>query len=45
MKCCVNITCALRWGVASIGMAHPLWENILGAGNTPVDDAHSRPQL
>ena len=32
----VNIACALRWGVASVGitllgMAHPIWDKILGA--------------
>ena len=38
----VNITCALRWGVASIeitllGVAHSIWDNISGAGNEQVD--------
>ena len=42
----MTIPCALRWGVASIGkisllgMAHPIWENISGAGQTPVDGSH-----
>ena len=45
----VNIACALRWGVASVGitllsMAHPIWENISGAGYTLVDGSHPRPQ-
>ena len=47
MKCYVNIACALRWGVALIGgilgVIHPLWDNILGAGYTLVDNAQSRP--
>ena len=41
----VNIACALRWGVASIGItllgvAHPIRENISGAGYTSVDCSH-----
>ena len=33
----VNIACVLRWRVASVGItllgvAHPIWENISGAG-------------
>ena len=33
----VNIACALRWGVASVGItllgvAHPIWDNISGVG-------------
>ena len=26
-----------------LGVAHPLWDNISGAGCTPVDGAQSRP--
>ena len=42
----VNIACALRWEVASIGitllsMAHPIWDNISGARNAPVGNSHS----
>ena len=28
-----------------LGVAHPLWENISSARCTPMDGAHSRPQL
>ena len=24
-------------------VAHPLWDNLSGAGSTPVDDAQTRP--
>ena len=46
----MTIACALRWGVAligvfSIGRGSPYMENISGAGQTPEDGAHSRPQL
>ena len=42
----VNIACAFRGVIASVGVsllgvAHPLWENILGAGYTPVDCSFS----
>ena len=42
----VNIACALRRGVASVGitllgMAHPIWDNISGARNVPVGSSHS----
>ena len=45
----VNIACALRWGVASVeitllGVVHPIWDNISGAGQTQVDCSHSRPR-
>ena len=45
----VNIVCALRGVLASVGVslldvAHPLWEKILGAGYTLVDDSHLRPR-
>ena len=41
----VNISCALRWGVASVGItllgeAHPIWDNISGVRNAPVGDSH-----
>ena len=44
----VNIGCALRWRVASVGitllsMAHPIWDNISGMGNAPVDGSHLEP--
>ena len=37
----VNIACALRWGVAFIGITlqgvtHPIWDNISSAGNASV---------
>ena len=41
-----SIACALRWGVAFVGsfstmdVAHPVWDNILGAEQTSVDDSH-----
>ena len=43
----VNIACALRWGVSSVGItllgvAHPIWDNILGAGNAPMGGSHSK---
>ena len=43
----VNIACAFTGVIASVGVsllsvAHPLWENILGTGYTPMDDSHSR---
>ena len=31
-------------GVSLLGVAHPLWKNISGAGNTPVDGSHSGPE-
>ena len=41
----VNIVCAFRGviafvGVSLLGVAHPLWENISGAGYTSVDNSH-----
>ena len=42
----MTIARALKWGIASrakislLGVAHPIWENISGAGQTPVDDSH-----
>ena len=41
----VNIACALRWGVASVGItllgvAHPIWDNILGVENALVGGSH-----
>ena len=46
----MTIACALQWRVAyvgrfSIGMAHPIRENISGVEQTPVNGAHLRPQL
>ena len=32
-------------GVSLLGMAHPLWENILGARYTPGDDSHLMPRV
>ena len=45
MKCCVNIVCALRWGVAFVGIfstggGPPYMGNISGVGDTQVDGAH-----
>ena len=45
----VNVACALRWGVASVGitllgMAHPIWDNISGTGNLLVEGSHSEPR-
>ena len=45
MKCCVNIACALRWGVTSVESfsivrVSPYIGNISGAGDTPIDGAH-----
>ena len=45
----VNIACALRWGVVSVGftllgVVHPIRDNNLGVGNTPVDGSHLRPR-
>ena len=44
----VNIACALRWGVASVGitllgMAYPIWDNISGARQALVGGSHSGP--
>ena len=41
----VNIACALRWGVASVGITllcvnHLIWDNISGAGNEPMGCSH-----
>ena len=43
----VNSACAFRGVIASIGVsllgvAHPLYENILGARYTPVDGSRDR---
>ena len=45
----MNIACALRWGVASLGitllgMTHPIRDNISGAGHAFVGDSHPRPE-
>ena len=45
----MNIACALRWGVASVGItllgvARPIRENISGAGYTLMDDSDPGPQ-
>ena len=45
----VNIACALRWGVASIGItllgvAYPIWDNISGVGHVLVGGSHLGPQ-
>ena len=46
----MTIAYALRWGVDlvevfSSGLDSPYMGNILGAGQTQEDNAHSRPQL
>ena len=47
MKCVVNIGCALRWGVVSVGiilywaLLTLLWDPLLGAGYVHVADPHS----
>ena len=45
----VNIACALRWGVGTVGitllgMAHPIWNNISGSENAPVGGSHLEPR-
>ena len=45
----VNIVCALRWEVASVGItllgvAHPIRDNISGVGHAQVGGSHSRPR-
>ena len=45
----VNIACALRWGVASVGItllgvAHPIWDNISGTINLSVGGSHPEPR-
>ena len=45
----VNIPCALRWGVASVGItllgvAHPIWDNISGTINFPMGGSHPKPR-
>ena len=45
----MNIACTLRWkvafiGITLLGVAHPIRENISGAGYTPMDDSHSGSQ-
>ena len=27
-----------------MGVAHPIWDNILGARNAPVGDSHPKPR-
>ena len=44
----VSIACALRWEVAFIGitlqgMAHPIRDNISGAGHAVVGGSHPMP--
>ena len=44
----VNIACALRWGVATIGItllgvAHHIWDNNSGAGNALMGGSHPEP--
>ena len=46
----MTIACALSWvvslvGVFSTGRGLPYMGNISGTGQTPMDNAHSRPQL
>ena len=43
------ITCALRWGVAFVGItllgvAHPIWDNPSSVGHAPVGVSHSGPE-
>ena len=43
------ITCVLRRevafvGITLLGVAHPIRDNILGAGQVPVNDFHPEPQ-
>ena len=45
----VNIACALRWGVVSVGftllgVVHPIRDNNSGAENAQVDGSHPRPR-
>ena len=45
----VNIACALRWGVAFVGItllgvARPIWDNISGAGHAPMGVSHPGPE-
>ena len=45
----VNVACALRWGAAFVGitllgMAHPIWDNILGTRNFLVEGSHPEPR-
>ena len=41
----MTIACALRWGVASVGISSTRRDSpFMGTGQTPVDGAHSRPQ-
>ena len=45
----VNIICALRWGVASVGItllgvAHLIWDNISSARNASMGSSHPKPQ-
>ena len=44
----VSIAFELRWGVAFVGItllgvAHPIWDNISGAGSVPVSGPHLEP--
>ena len=45
----VNIACALRWGVTSVGITllgvtHPIHDNILGAGHASMGGSHAGPR-
>ena len=45
----MNIAYTLKWGVASVGitllgMAHPIRDNISGAGQVPVGGSHLGPR-
>ena len=45
----VNIACALRWEVTSVGItlrsvAHLIWNNISGARNALVGGSHPEPR-
>ena len=45
----VNIACALRWGVAFVGItllsvAHPIWDRTSGVGQAPMGGSHPGPQ-
>ena len=42
----MNVKIFNRWGVASVGftllgVAHPVWDNISGAGQELGDDSHT----
>ena len=45
---CKHCMC-IRWGIASVGIsllgvAHPIWDNISGAGQAPIGNSHTRPR-